>query len=272
MSEAGHRAGRGGRLGATISGPAVAEAFSPVRTSPERAALRPAGGAVRSAAVAILALLLSSCMTPGPQDPVRVGPFYHPGNHAGEPSLGGIRRVVVLPVWSGNVAPSESAAALDETILTALQGENRFEAVPLTRAECLRRFRAEALSSSSALPHDFLATLKREFAADAVLFIDLTVYQPYSPLGLGFRSKLATIDGTRLVWTFDNLFLAEDPLVANAARHHFLHRDRTVPADQSQAVLQSPSRFASYAASAMFATLPPVNLPPPGQKAPRRRY
>lgn len=201
---------------------------------------------------------LSGCMHPGPQDPARTGPFFAPTNFVGEPSLGGIRRVVVLPVWAGTVAPAETAADLDPVVIAALQQAQRFEVVALPRTDALRRFRTEAISSAAALPHDLLAVLRREFAADAVLFVDVTVYQAHRPLALGLRAKLAAIDGSRLVWTFDNVFSADNPTVANAARNHFLDSDRRVPADMTHGVLQSPSRFAAYATTAMFATLPPV--------------
>ena len=218
-----------------------------------------------------LALLLGGCVHPGPQDPARVGPFFVPTNHVGEPTLGGLKRVVVLPLWSGPATPPESAAALDDVFLGALQKQNRFEVVALSREDCRRRFHSEALSSASALPHELLASLRREFAADAVLFVDLTVFQAYRPLALGLRAKLAAIDGSRLVWSFDNVFSADDPLVTNAARHHFIDRDRSVPADLTPAVLQSPAHFAEYAATAMFATLPPVTLPPPVVRKSRAR-
>lgn len=214
------------------------------------------------AALALTALLpLSGCLHPPAGDPARVGPFFKPPNSSGDASLGGIRRVVVLPAWVGEGTRSESAAELDGVFLTALQQEKRFEVVAFSRAECLRRFRAEAFSSATALPNDLLAYLQREYAADAVLFIDVTIYQPYKPITLGLRSKLAAIDGSRLVWTFDNQFSAENPAAANGARQRLLERDRSVPADLTGIVLQSPSRFAGYAAAAMFATLPPVVVP-----------
>jgi len=201
------------------------------------------------------------CMHPGPQDPARVGPFFVPTNYVGDPSLGGIRRVVVLPLWGGSAAPAESAAALDDVVRRALQLQNRFEIVNLTREDCQRRFRTESIASTAALPHDLLPALQREFAADAVLFVDITAFQPYKPLVLGLRAKLAKIDGSRLLWTFDQVFASDAPLVANAARHHFIDRDRSVPADLTPAVLQSPAHFADYAATAMFSTLPPVTVP-----------
>jgi len=213
------------------------------------------------------AALLGGCADVAFVDPLRQGPFFAPTNQAGEPSLGGLRRVVVLPVYCGALAPAETAAAFDPVFVAALQHENRFEVVTLPREECLRKFRAAEFSSAEALPHGFLGALREEFAADGVLFVDLTVFSAYRPLAIGLRGKLASIDGARLVWTFDNVFSADDPAVANSARRHFRSSDRGgVPADLGQGVLQSPARFASYAAAAMFATLPPVLPPAPGAK------
>jgi hypothetical protein len=211
-----------------------------------------------------LAILAAGCMYPAPYDTARTGPFFEPTTLAAEPTLGGVRRVVLLPIAGGALVPSETAESLDPVILAALQQQNRFEIVTLTREECLRRFRAESLGSTGALPHDLMPVLKRQFAADAVLFVDLTAYSPYRPLQIGLRAKLATIDGTRLIWTFDTVFSAADPTVANAARNHFLGADRAgIPADFTPSALQSPGRFADYAAVAMFRTLPPVTLPAP---------
>ncbi len=213
------------------------------------------------AAAAVILTFSNGCMHPALADSARRGPFFAPKNHAGDVSLGGMRRVVVLPIWAAPGVSPESAATLDEVLHTALQKENRFEVVTFTRDDCRRRYLTDALASSGALPGDLLDMLKREFAVDGVLFVDLTVFHAFKPITLGFRGKLATIDGSRLIWTFDNLFAADDPAVANSARHHFVDRDRSAPADLTPAVFQSPTKFASYAASAMFATLPPV-LPP----------
>lgn len=208
---------------------------------------------------------ISGCMTPPASDSARVGPFFRPTNQAGEAQLpASVHRVIVLPAAVGFVAPPESGAELDPIFLTALQQTNRFEVVAISREECTRKFHVGEFSSTAALPHDFLSVLKREYAADAVLFIDVTVYKPYRPLALGVRSKLATLDeSVRLLWTFDNVFSASEPAVANAARHFYLKSDHAdVPADLTQGVLQSPSRFARYVAAEMFGTLPPVYAAP----------
>lgn len=213
-----------------------------------------------AATTAAFAVLGGGCAHPHSiTDGARLGPFFSPGNFSGDPHLGILRRVVVMPVWSGGPGSTpESVAALDEVVVAALQRQNRFEVVTFSRDECRRRYLSDALASSGELPADLLERLRRDHAADAVLFVDATVFQAYKPLALGLRAKLAAIDGSRLLWTFDQLFAADDPAVANAARRHFIGRDRSVPADLTGAALLSPSKFAAYATSAMFATLPPV--------------
>jgi hypothetical protein len=158
----------------------------------------------------------------------------------------------------------DAVAAFDTVFAGELLKQNRFEVVTVSRAEFLHRFGAEALVSTAALPHDLMPWLQREFEPDAVLFIDLTTFRAYHPLAMGVRAKLASMDGSRLIWSFDNVFSAADPAVANSARRHFLESDRGgVPADMSFSVLQSPSQFAAYVAATTFATLPPVYVAPP---------
>lgn len=219
-----------------------------------------------------LAAFFAGCAGTDVLDPVHRGPFFVPKNHVGDPTLGGLRRVVLLPVCGGKLAPAESVAALDPVFTAALQAENRFEVVTFSREECLRRYHVPELSSAAALPHGLLAQLKEELAVDAVLFVDLTVFSGYRPLAIGLRAKLAAIDGSRLIWTFDNVFSADEPTVANAARRHYLTADRAlVPADLTPSVLQSPSRFAGYAAATMFATLPPVSIPVTGLPSAKKK-
>lgn len=192
-------------------------------------------------------------------NPVHAGPFYKPRNFAGDKVLpAAIRRVVLLPVFVGAASTAESAAMLDQVMLVALQKQSRFEVVALSREDSRRWFGAAEFSSVSALPHDYIAKITAKFAADAVIFMDLTVYKPYRPLAVGLRAKLAIPANVRIIWTFDEIISAEDPGVTNSARRQFLEMDRSgQPLDLSPAVLQSPTRFATFAAESMFQTLPP---------------
>jgi hypothetical protein len=211
----------------------------------------------RLSSVALIAVFGGCATVTVPEKP-RAGPFSTPANYSADASLGGIRRVVVLPIWVGEGTSVETVAALDPVFLTALQQEKRFEVVTLSRTECRRRYGAEALSAATTLPHDLFETLKRDFAADAVLFVDLTAYHPYKPITMGLRGKLASLGDARLIWTFDNVYAAEAPPTATRTRSFLLERDRTVPGDLAGSSLQSPAKFAALAAASMFATLPPV--------------
>ena len=210
--------------------------------------------------------VFSGCIVPPADDPARLGPFFTPRNHTGEAHIPStVRRVVVLPISGGAVAPAESVAALDAVFASELQRQNRFEVVTLTRADCLRRFQAEEFPSVGVLPTTLMTRLEQEFGADAVMFIDLTVFKPYRPIAIGVRAKLATIaNPTRLIWTFDNVYSTADAAVANSARAHFIDTDGgRIPADLTPSVLQSPAKFAAYVSSSMFSTLPPVHTPAP---------
>lgn len=203
--------------------------------------------------------LFAGCQTVPVYDAAYQGPFFQPHNFAGEKRLAPeIRRVILLPISTQSLAQTETAASLDEVLSASLQSQQRFEVIALSREECRSWFGSEAFASTAALPHGMFDKLVQRYAADAVLFVDLTVYQPYRPQSIGLRAKLATLKEVRLLWTFDEVMSATDPAVANSARRHALTQDRgLVPVDLSPTALQSPGRFAAFAADAMFATLPP---------------
>jgi hypothetical protein len=170
-----------------------------------------------------------------------------------------LRRVLLLPVWGGEAAPTESAAALDSVFASALIHQKRFEVVTISREECRRRFGDDSFSSASALPAGFLEEISRDFAAQGVVFVDLTAYHPLRPIVLGVRSKLALTDGGRLIWSFDDEFSAEDPAVVQGLRKFYgaSGGDRgETPANLPEAALISPSRFGAFAAEATFQTIP----------------
>ena len=169
-----------------------------------------------------------------------------------------IRRVVVLPLAGGLIVSPETAQALEEVFAAELQKQLRFEVVRLTRSDCQQRFGQSEYASVATLPADFLPALARAYAADAVLLIDLTAYRGYRPLQLGVRAKLVTITNPQWLWTFDEIFSADDPGVVKSVRY-FYRAAAAVdsPVDLRSGALQSPTKFAAYVAAAIFATLPP---------------
>lgn len=206
----------------------------------------------------LAASLLAGCHSTDVADALDPKPGFEPINHRGELRLPlDLHRVAVLPLYAGDVADPESAATLDRVLIAALQKSRRFEVVAVSREDCRRLFGALEFASVGALPHGFLDKLSGYYGVDAVLFTDLTVYRPYGPLAVGFRSKLATTRGVRMVWAFDEVFSAEDPKMRQSVRMARRTANGAALVDPTPAALQSPARFGAVAADLMFGTLPP---------------
>lgn len=212
-----------------------------------------------AALVVAAALALNGCASTPMAQKGRPSPAA-PRNFVGDRRLPQpLVRVVLMPVWSGDAAPTEQASALDPVFATQLVRQKRFEVVTISREECRRRFGADALSSSGALPADFMEEIARDFAAQGVLFVDITAYHPIRPITLGIRAKLALTSSARLIWSFDDVYTAEDPSVLAGLKRFYAPTggDRgEVPNNLPEAALLSPSRFGAYAADATFQTLP----------------
>jgi hypothetical protein len=192
------------------------------------------------------------------------GPFFEPTNFSGAAQMpGDVRRVAVLPLSVPEGLPSDNVRELESAMHAALLREGRFEVVPVGEAFVRAVAGKPAVASHAVLPPALFERLAREQGADAVLFVDVTLYRPYSPLGLGVRAKLARCDESRtILWSFDTLFDAREPGVANSARRH-ASGGRTAIVDAGPSALQSPSRFAEYVFADTFATLPQRPAPPP---------
>lgn len=206
-------------------------------------------------------LALAGCNTPTtlPElaDTLDPKPGYAPANYRGDARLpADLHRVAVLPVHGGDLAEEESVQALDTVLAAALQQQMRFEVVLVSREDCRRLFGATDFSSVGALPHGFLEKIADRYAVDAVLFTDLTVYQAYQPMALGFRAKLAGTRDVRMVWAFDEVFSAEDPRLRLSIRARSRTATASALVDPVPAILQSPARFGAVAAELMFNTLP----------------
>lgn len=208
----------------------------------------------------VLALaLLSGCESIPSLDGARVGPYFTPANFHGEETLpAALRRVVILPLAEDGKLQEEAMIRIDEVIIRAANQCQRFECVPVSREVVQRLAKVRAIRSVDALPHDFFDRLAAEYGADGVLFVDITRYDPYPPIAIGIRAKLARISDRSLVWTIDETYDGSKAPVANAARKYWLDlTPPNAPTDMSATALQSPNKFATYAFNSAFSTLPP---------------
>jgi hypothetical protein len=209
----------------------------------------------------LLTLILAGCATQRKNSVPREAfhSEYKPRNVAGLQKIPAeVRRVVVLPIFWDRDADSEFVADLDVIFQLSLQRTGAFEIVPVSRAQMYKLFHAYQFSSVSVLPDSLLPELKAQYAADAVLFLDLTVNRPYRPISLGIRARLVEMDGRTMIWAIDSIFDSADPAVARAALD-FSNRStfNRYPVDSTGGILMSPRAFAGFAADAVFGTLPP---------------
>lgn len=210
-----------------------------------------------------LSLLLAGCQTPPAEElKWQLGPAFVPTNYSGVKLLPAeIRRVAVLPPAGIESLPADSAGAIVDALQAALLAEARFEVVNVDSAFMRSRGGKATYGSGEQLPADLFERIRRDYAADAVLMVDITHHRFYAPLALGVRAKLAlATEPHGVIWAFDTLYDVRDPAVANSARRHAALAQRDV-ADAGVASLQSPSRFAAYVFADVFGVLP--KRPPP---------
>jgi hypothetical protein len=225
---------------------------------------------LRFVLLATFALGSFGCAQVVVRDGAKSGPFFTPSNVKSSVSSlpANIRRVLLLPISAQGIAlTEENLTRLDATFLTELTRTSRFEVVTLTRDQLARITGARQIDSAAPLPAGFidrLFNIYNEYAADALLFVDLTSYSAYPPLNIGIRAKLAHIRDSDILWAADVNFSAANAPVANSARRYALTLNTTSKqTDLSHTILQNPARFASYAAAATFETLPPRVAPSP---------
>jgi hypothetical protein len=205
-------------------------------------------------------ILALGCRTETFTDPI-LGESYQPKNvfvKTGQWPLE-LRRVAVMPIAYNDIQPSAASGrdTLEPILFAALSKGQRFEIVPVSSIYLKKWTNREKWSASDTLPNDLIQTIKNETGCDAVLFPELTVYSPYSPLIIGWNIKLVSANFQDILWSVEETFDSSDKKVANAARRFENTRDSAHPvmADSRQ-VLISPRRFGQYTVESLVATIP----------------
>lgn len=170
-----------------------------------------------------------------------------------------LRRVAVLPL----VIPSSSEQMLhaQETLGSAvgdaLSRSMAFEVV-LIEPEALRRLTGRSdWRAQEPLPRALLDYLRQQKDCQAVIFAELSQFQAYGALQIGWKLKLVDSREAGVYWAADQIFDAGATSVAVAAKRFAQdHDSESSRGAGSQLILSSPRRFGAYTLSALFATLP----------------
>jgi len=216
-------------------------------------------GLVRLLPGAAAAWLLAGCDMPKIHTPLEAR--YKPSNiYSNSPILSfEIKRVAVLPmtVLQSTEAFQAGVDSLQPLLGTELDKTKRFELIAVTPEELHRWTGQRIWRADEQLPPEFFDRLREETGCQAVLFDQLTRFQPYQPIEVGWKLTLVAIRERQIFWAADEMFDAGDEAVANAARvYESGHITTQSPIPDPNAILNSPSRFGQYTLHALFATLP----------------
>jgi hypothetical protein len=227
----------------------------------------------RTGTIALVALVLclaSGCDSPGGGSLGRwahrrvdrpMAPGFSPHNvyRGGEALPADVRRVALLPLTTarGDQGFPEGRAALEPILERELGRPLAFEVVTVSR-EQLRIWTGRSdWHAEDILPQDLLPKIRDRYGCQAVVFAELTRFDPYGPIRIGWRFKLVDARKTEVYWAADELFDGGVPSVASAARRYAQdYQEQGSPVSSSETILSSPSRFGEYSLNALFATLP----------------
>lgn len=219
--------------------------------------------------IALVAFLFAGCST----IPHPVLAKYQPTNiyRNVEVLPPNIKRVVVLPlaVLDSTTLLNAGAETLQSSVYTELEKTKKFEVIAVSSEQLRQLTGRDTWKAGERLPVDFFPRLRQEIGSDAVLFSELTSYQPYPPITIGWKLTLVTSSNWRslapesakvtpeILWSADEVFNAGNPEVANAAEafSNRNHRNEAPIADSSS-IFSSPVRFGQYTLNALFETLP----------------
>lgn len=204
-------------------------------------------------------VFLAGCQSP----PIHVlpQPRYKPTNvYRKGPVLDSeVRRVALLPM--SGLLPTETFQAgvdsLQPILRSELEKTRRFEVIVIT-PEQLQRWTGQGVwRADEQLPPDFFDRLHDETGCTAVFFDQLSRYEPYQPVAIGWKLCLVYNKEHQIFWSTDEVFDAGDSAVANSARDYEAdHISTTSPIPDPNAILSSPSRFGQYTLHALLTTLP----------------
>ena len=189
-----------------------------------------------------------------------------------------LKRVVVLPLAHEESRSdlADGCEMLDPVLQAELINTKRFEVITVGGPALESLTELSSWTGAEALPAKFFDSLKQAYGCDAVLFCQLTAFQPYAPLAVGWRMKLVDVSTQKIIWAADMLYDAGNATVAKGAKQFQQQQQGgpnapkrifnfvsdwiyhgTEPATEDQwIILKSPRLFGQYSAVKLLQTLP----------------
>lgn len=167
----------------------------------------------------------------------------------------GFLRVAWLPLYT-QVPTGGSIQDLDSIFRAECSKVLPLEVIQISRAEMMRLLGEQAIASTDIIPAHFVRQLQEKYAIQGIIFTDLTVYRPYRPINIGVRAKLVQVPYMEILWSADGILDSAEPGIASSALNFAQRNLRGPETGMAQVILQSPRRYAAFAANALYGTLP----------------
>lgn len=171
--------------------------------------------------------------------------------------LNKVARVGIMPITSRASVWQGTLDAICESFCSELFKQLKFEAIKISNDELLALFGKTNFVANDIFPNHFFSSIKQSSDVDAVLFIDITHYEPYKPVAIGVKCKLISTESAKILWAVDELFDSGIPSVQtgiseyvakNKCENTFFSFDDTF--------VYSPLKFSYYVAHEIFNKLP----------------
>jgi len=217
-------------------------------------------GAVWCLGFAALTVLLSGCET-SDFEAATLGTPYKPNNIfvATNQLPDDLKRVAVLPLACVGRQTDllEGRDALEPVLVAELIKAKKFDVITVPPEELSRLTGRADWTGEEVLPTGFLDLIKKQYGCDAVLFCQLTEFQAYPPLAVGWQLRLVSVRGQKTLWASDEQFDAGKPAAMAGARFYQQREERQF-GDESAVwlALNSPRSFGQYSIACLFDTLP----------------
>lgn len=168
-----------------------------------------------------------------------------------------LHRVALLPMprTSGDSTIESGIQTLEPVVAGELRRRQVFEVVVVSREDLKAWTGKEAWRPAEEMPEDVLQRIRKAAGCQAVIFAELTEFQPYPPLAVGLRMRLVECATGSAWWAVDEVLNAGSSMVAESAKEYG-RSELHLTAQNDVTMLQTPRRFGQFAAWALLTSLP----------------
>ena len=193
--------------------------------------------------------LLSGCFRSKREQIPFLQTEYFPKNVSYRMSTSAILRVVVTPLFNyGAEISNNDLKKIENSFKQALLKKGSFE--------CVFANDIPFIDYARAIPGNLFENLMEQYNADAILFMGLTQYSPYTPIQLGARMQLIELSSNKIIWGIDEVFDASQEKIYFGVKHY--QKAHTLNSFETLDNLGqlSPEYFSAYVGQKIYETLP----------------